>query len=96
MLCQALGIRADTVDDNIFQWNVKFCNFAGTPLHDDLKLIEKRFGYHYIELQLDFSKVENFKDNYHLSMAPNQIKTAPESYFKKCLSQKYLLLTIKN
>jgi len=53
---QKLGIEADTVDDNIFQWNVKMRNFLGTPLDDDLKKIEQKYGYHYIELQLDFSK----------------------------------------
>ena len=50
------GIDADTIDDNIFQWNVKLKDFsAGGNLDADFKELQSRFGYDYIELQLDFS-----------------------------------------
>jgi len=49
------GVVADTVGDNIFQWNVKLSNFEGTLLNEDLAMIKEEFGYDYIELQLDFS-----------------------------------------
>ena len=49
------GVVADTVDDNIFQWNVKLSNFQGTKLNEDLVKVNEEFGYDYIELQLDFS-----------------------------------------
>ena len=50
------GVVADTVDDNIFQWNVQLTNFQGTKLNEDLLKVKDEFGYDYIELQLDFSK----------------------------------------
>lgn len=50
------GIMADTVDDNIFQWNVKINVFnENSNLDSDFRELEKKFGYDYIELQLDFS-----------------------------------------
>ena len=50
------GIKADTVEDNIFQWNVKMSDFADSPqLQQDLEQLGAEFGYKYIELQLDFS-----------------------------------------
>ena len=50
------GIDADTIDDNIFQWNVKLKDFSeGSNLDADFKELQSRFGYDYIELQLDFS-----------------------------------------
>ena len=49
------GINADTIDDNIFQWNVKLKEFDDGSLNSDFKELESRFGYDYIELQLDFS-----------------------------------------
>ena len=50
----AQGVVADTVEDNIFQWNVKLSNFRDA-LNQDLEKIREQFGYDYIELQLDFS-----------------------------------------
>ncbi len=51
------GIDADTIDDNIFQWNVKLQHFTSSSslLERDLQELKKRFGYDYIELQLEFS-----------------------------------------
>ena len=50
------GIDADTIEDNIFQWNVKLKDFTeGSNLDADFKELQSRFGYDYIELQLDFS-----------------------------------------
>ena len=59
---QVTGIDADTIDDNIFQWNVKLKDFDRVPtdsdsgnLVADFKELQSKFGYDYIELQLDFS-----------------------------------------
>jgi len=49
------SIIADTVGDNIFQWNVKLSEFADTALDQDFKHLLEDFDYNYIELQLDFS-----------------------------------------
>jgi len=49
------AIEADTVEDNIFRWNVKMYNFSNKDLSDDLDKLNDEFGYSYIELQLDFN-----------------------------------------
>merc|ERR1719370_2110663 len=50
------AVEADTVADNIFQWNVKMSDFPDSPhLQEDFEQLEAEFGYNYIELQLDFS-----------------------------------------
>merc|ERR1712038_280024 len=50
------GIIADSVDDNIFQWNVKMKNFTKSDtLAKDCQELQALHGYDYIELQLDFS-----------------------------------------
>jgi len=50
------GIVADTILDNIFQWNVKMSEFGPeSPLDKDCRELKEKFGYDYIELQLDFS-----------------------------------------
>jgi len=50
------GISADTIDDNIFQWNVKIKNFASSNLLEkDFEELMQRYFYDYIELQLDFA-----------------------------------------
>ena len=52
------GIVADTVEDNIFQWNVKMSNFGrDSQLDRDCQEPVQKFGYDFIELQLDFSMV---------------------------------------
>ena len=49
---------ADTVDDNIFQWNVKMSKFGrDSHLDKDCQELLQKFGYDFIELQLDFSMV---------------------------------------
>jgi len=48
-------IVADTISDNIFQWNVKLSGFDNTVLDQDFKQLLEDFNYDYIELQLDFS-----------------------------------------
>jgi len=49
-------IVADSIDDNIFQWNVKISNFdADTPLHEECEELMKKYNYDYIELQIEFS-----------------------------------------
>ena len=46
-------IVADSVDDNIFQWNVKIANFSkDSLLHQDCVQLLKQFKYDYIELQI--------------------------------------------
>ena len=55
------GIVADTVEDNIFQWNVKMSCFGKeSPLDRDCQILQDKFGYDYIELQLDFSMVSSY------------------------------------
>ena len=50
------SIIAESVDDNIFQWNVKMKNFANSDsLAKDCQELQALHGYDYIELQLDFS-----------------------------------------
>lgn len=49
------GIEADTIEDNIFQWNVRIKNFGEGKLDADFKELKAKFDYDYIELQLDFS-----------------------------------------
>ncbi len=51
------GINADTVEDNIFQWNVRIRNFSSSNnlLEKDFEELKSRYGYDYIELQLDFA-----------------------------------------
>ena len=51
------GIVADTVEDNIFQWNVKMSQFSQSQLDRDCQELQQKFGYDFIELQLDFSMV---------------------------------------
>jgi len=49
-------IVADSIEDNIFQWNVKISKFdADTPLHDECEELMKKYNYDYIELQIEFS-----------------------------------------
>ena len=49
-------IVADSIDDNIFQWNVKISNFdADTPLYEECEELMKKYNYDYIELQIEFS-----------------------------------------
>ena len=49
------GVEADSVQDNIFQWNVRLSRFEDTELGADLAQINELYGYDYIVLQLDFS-----------------------------------------
>lgn len=51
------GINADTIEDNIFQWNVKIRDFNSSQqlLEKDFEELKARYGYDYIELQLDFA-----------------------------------------
>jgi len=48
-------IVADSVDDNIFLWNVKMSNFEIEPLSGECQRLESDYGYDYIELQMEFS-----------------------------------------
>ena len=46
-------IVADSVDDNIFLWNVKMSNFdPDTLLFDECQKLQSDYGYDYIELQM--------------------------------------------
>jgi len=54
--CGETGLVADTVGDNIFQWNCRLSGFpAGSPLQQDCQALLQEFEYDYVELQLDFS-----------------------------------------
>ena len=56
MSARETNIIADSVGDNIFQWNVKLSNFdPESALQKECEELKQRFGYNYIELQLDFS-----------------------------------------
>ena len=53
---------ADTCDDNIFQWNVKMSKFGpDSHLDKDCQELLLKFGYDFIELQLDFSMVSKVR-----------------------------------
>nr|CAD7568037.1 unnamed protein product [Timema californicum] len=50
------GIKVKPINDNIYQWSVKFSKFdAESALHCDLQELKKKHGYDYIELQLEFT-----------------------------------------
>jgi len=68
------GVEADTVQDNIFQWNVRLSRFQGTQLGEDLARVQELHGYDYIELQLDFSM-----DLY--PFFPPLVKVCGQTYF---------------
>nr|CAD7196417.1 unnamed protein product [Timema douglasi] len=50
------GIKVKPINDNIYQWSVKFSKFdPESALHCDLQELKKKHGYDYIELQLEFT-----------------------------------------
>ncbi|XP_062589719.1 uncharacterized protein LOC134251344 [Saccostrea cucullata] len=50
-----IGFTAEPIDDNIYHWQVKIFNFdPESELSQDLSVIEKNFGYNYIELEMMF------------------------------------------
>uniref|UniRef100_T1IP19 UBC core domain-containing protein n=1 Tax=Strigamia maritima TaxID=126957 RepID=T1IP19_STRMM len=50
------GISAEPIDDNIYNWCVKLSGFqTKSALDEDLRIINERFGYNFIELQLEFT-----------------------------------------
>lgn len=50
------GFTADPIDDNIYQWSVRLFSFLpGSDLDQDLAHMQSKFGYNWIELQLDFA-----------------------------------------
>ncbi|XP_014667326.1 PREDICTED: baculoviral IAP repeat-containing protein 6-like [Priapulus caudatus] len=53
---EVTGISAEPIDDNIYQWCVKFSKFITiSDLSKDLVQVQENFGYDYIQLQLDFA-----------------------------------------
>ena len=50
----------DTVDDNIYVWNVKMSNFGNEslPLEQECAQLMKQYGYNFIELQMGESLVQ--------------------------------------
>ncbi|ELU17166.1 hypothetical protein CAPTEDRAFT_195632 [Capitella teleta] len=53
---KVIGLTADPVDDNIYQWCVKLFDFLPeSELSADLEDIQAKYDYNYIELQLDFA-----------------------------------------
>lgn len=52
----SLGISAEPVDDNIYDWRVKLFNFAeGTHMAKDMEQIKKLYGYNDVELRIEFA-----------------------------------------
>lgn len=50
-----IGFTAEPIDDNIYHWHVKIFDFdPQSELCQDLSVIEKNFGYNYIELEMMF------------------------------------------
>ncbi|XP_074643918.1 uncharacterized protein LOC141900782 [Tubulanus polymorphus] len=50
------GVTAEPIDDNIYKWLVQLDKFnPESDLAADLEIIHEKFGYGYIELQLDFA-----------------------------------------
>nr|XP_022316205.1 uncharacterized protein LOC111119919 [Crassostrea virginica] len=50
-----IGFTAEPIEDNIYHWQVKIFNFdPESELCQDLSIIEKNFGYNYIELEMMF------------------------------------------
>lgn len=53
---QETGIGVEPIEDNIYCWRVKLFNFEPrTSLNEDLRIIEQKFHYNYIEIELDFT-----------------------------------------
>uniref|UniRef100_A0A914V5Q6 UBC core domain-containing protein n=1 Tax=Plectus sambesii TaxID=2011161 RepID=A0A914V5Q6_9BILA len=49
------GFAVDTVADSLYTWSVKIGSFPNdTELHKQLTALSAKFGYDYVELQLDF------------------------------------------
>nr|CAD7602043.1 unnamed protein product [Timema genevievae] len=50
------GIKVKPINDNIYQWSVKFSKFdPESALHRDLQELKEKHGYDYIELQMEFT-----------------------------------------
>lgn len=50
-----IGFTAEPIDDNIYHWQVKIFDFdPQSELCQDMSVIEKNFGYNYIELEMMF------------------------------------------
>nr|CAD7394510.1 unnamed protein product [Timema cristinae] len=50
------GVTVHPINDNIYQWSVKFSKFdPESALHHDLQELKMKYGYDYIELQLEFT-----------------------------------------
>lgn len=50
------GINAEPISDNIYQWAVYFSSFDSQgKLNQDLQQLRQKYGYDYIQLQLDFT-----------------------------------------
>ncbi|XP_077981781.1 uncharacterized protein LOC144436793 [Glandiceps talaboti] len=51
-----LGLSAEPVEDNIYKWAVKLFDFQeDSDIAKDLGVIETKFGYNYIQLEMDFA-----------------------------------------
>ncbi|XP_076353123.1 dual E2 ubiquitin-conjugating enzyme/E3 ubiquitin-protein ligase BIRC6-like isoform X4 [Tachypleus tridentatus] len=50
------GITAEPMEDDIYHWSVNLSNFsANSNIGKDLHQLKTKFGYDYIQLQMDFS-----------------------------------------
>ncbi|XP_022243129.1 uncharacterized protein LOC106460649 isoform X2 [Limulus polyphemus] len=50
------GITAEPIEDDIYHWSVNLSNFSvNSNIGKDLQQLKAKFGYDYIQLQMDFS-----------------------------------------
>ncbi len=47
-------VTVDLVDNNIYHWKVIFRNFSNSTLQDSFKQLDKKFGYSYLEVHVQF------------------------------------------
>lgn len=47
-------ININLIEENIFHWSIKFKNFSNDRLTNNLRELEKKYGYNYIDLEVLF------------------------------------------
>lgn len=50
----AHNITVVAQDDNIYCWNIRFSNFSSQKIIDSMKILKEKFGYDYVELEIQF------------------------------------------
>lgn len=55
-LCMNNGISINHIDNNIYQWSIRFSDFEpSSPIFQDMIKIEKKFSYSYVEFIFHFT-----------------------------------------